>query len=91
MHSVSPELYNQYKDIILNHSLAVQRYQGTQQDTTSACLTDKQIAEKLGLDEKDVREIRCVAEVDSIPLETYLEAEQFKKDHCHQFLGESAK
>ena len=87
MYSISPELYYQYKDLVLAYSLANQRYRGTKVDRTSSCLTDKEIAERLGLEEKDVTEIRCVAEVDTTPLEAYAEAESFKNERCRSFLG----
>lgn len=79
---VSPQLYRQYKDAVLELSLAVQEYTGTVQNTKTRCLSDRQIAERLRLEERDVAEIRCIAETDVLTLGDYAEAERFKQERC---------
>ena len=54
-------------------------------DKRVGCLSDKEIGEKLGLDEKVVREIRVVAERDYYPIEEWDEAIRFKKEACEGF------
>ena len=43
-------------------------------------LTDGQIGEKLGLDERVVREIRCVGEREYYPLDEWERALEFKEE-----------
>ena len=84
---VDPETYEKYKNEILEMSHAVQiNFQeqlpaGKRQPGYS----DKQIAEKLGLEEKVVREIRCVAERDKYSLDEFEEAIRFKEKACRDY------
>lgn len=82
--SVSIELYEQYKTEILEMSLAVQRYEGTTMVREESGLSDREIAERLGLEVDDVTEIRCIAEVDLIPPETWIESERWKRDRIRK-------
>ncbi len=73
---VTRELYLKHKDQVLAMATARQRMEGQKMVGTS---TDREIAGRLGLSEDQVREIRCLAEMESIDLNWYPEAEEFKK------------
>ncbi len=77
---VSPELYHKYKHQVLEMSPAIQYYQGTRLIRESSCLTDQEIADRLGLDVDEVTEIRCIAEVDLLPADTWLKSENWKRE-----------
>ncbi|MDP2931067.1 MAG: hypothetical protein Q8O05_01045 [Chloroflexota bacterium] len=76
---VSPELYEKYKQQVLEMSLAIQNYVGTKQVRETSSLTDREIAERLGLDVADVTEIRCMAEIDLLPADTWLKSANWKQ------------
>lgn len=76
---VSPELYKKYKTAILEYSNAVH-------DSRKRGLTHAEIAEKLGLEEWEVKEILAVAEKD-IPSSWWPEADEFKKRSTLKSLG----
>ena len=61
MFRLDPEVYKLHKDDVLALSNSFQRID-------QPGLSDKQIAERIGLDERTVTEIRCVAERDCYPL-----------------------
>jgi hypothetical protein len=69
---LDPEVYRRYKDQVLKLCNSFQRID-------QPGLSDKQIAEQLGLDERTVTEIRCVAERDCYPLEEWEKAIEFKR------------
>ena len=48
-------------------------------------LSDKQIAEKLGLEERVVREIRVVAERDTYSIDEWEKALEFKDNACRNY------
>lgn len=73
---ISAELYKKYQDQVLSLSTARQKMEGQK---TVPALTDREIAHKLGLSEEQVREIRCLAEMDGIDTGWYAEAEEFKR------------
>ncbi len=75
---VSPELYNQYKRQVLEMSLAIQYYVGTEQQRDSHSLSDEEIAERLGLDVEDVTEIRTIAENDLLPADAWIQSDNWK-------------
>jgi hypothetical protein len=75
MFRLDPEVYRRHKDDVLKLSNSFQRI-----DTPG--LSDRQIAERLGLDERTVTEIRCVAERDCYPLEEWEKAIEFKRKAC---------
>lgn len=77
---VSPELYEKYKRQVLEMSLAIQRFEGTAAVRETSSLTDQEIAERLGLDAEDVTEIRCIAEVDLLPPDTWLKSARWKQE-----------
>ena len=61
---VDPEVYNKYKDQILEmaQSIQVNYVEHMAPEKRKPGYSDEQIAEKLGLDVRVVREIRCVGE-----------------------------
>ena len=81
---VSPELYNKYKETILNMSLAVQEYDGYSMVRERSALTDEEIAERLGLDPSEVAEIRSIAECDLFPAEEWWNADRIKQQRCER-------
>ncbi len=88
---VSPELYNKYKHQVLEMSPAIQCYEGTTLVRKSSCLTDREIAERLGLDVEDVTEIRCIAEIDLLPADTWLKSEREKQEKIRRSFGPRRK
>ena len=84
---VDPDIYKKYKDEVLelSHGIQVNFQEHLPADKRQPGLSDKQIAEKLGLEEKVVREIRCVAERDRYPLDEFEEAIRFKDRACRVY------
>ena len=84
---VDPEVYKKYKDEVLRLSDSVQI--NFQEQLPAAerrrGLSDREIAEKLGLDERTVREIRVVAERDTYDLSEWEKAIEFKDKACRAF------
>ncbi len=76
---VSSELYDKYKQKVLEMSPAIQCYEGTRLIRQSSCLTDQEIAVRLGLDTEEVTEIRCIAEIDLMPADTWLKSANWKR------------
>ena len=72
MFRLDPELYRQHKDTVLKLANSFQRI-------GQRGLSDREIAEKLGLDERTVTEIRCVAERDCYGLDEWEKAIEFKR------------
>ena len=69
---LDPEVYKQHKDEVLELCNSFQKI-------GQRGLSDREIAERLGLDERTVTEIRCVAERDCYPLEEWERAIEFKR------------
>ena len=84
---VSPELYERYKQRVLEMSLAIQYYDGTMAQRDSSSLSDQEIADRLGLDIEDVTEIRCIAEIDLMPPDVWMESANWKQEKTDQFFG----
>ncbi len=84
---VDPETYRRYKDEVLelSHAVQIDVHEQLPDDKRRPALTDKQIAEQLGLDERTVCEIRCVAERDKYPIDEFEAAIRFKEQACRQF------
>ena len=84
---VDPETYKKYKDEILelSHAVQVNFQEHLPADKRRPGLSDQQIAEKLGLEVKVVREIRCVAERDKYSLDEFEEAIRFKEKACRNY------
>ena len=84
LYCVPIDLYRKYKDTIIRLSLAYQKWIAPKDESVLLKrvdqLSDKEIAEKLNLDEDTVRKIRCMAEWD-IPMEVLRNAAEFKRKH----------
>ncbi len=81
--TLSPKLYDRYKEKILGMSNSFQRYEGGGYNG----LSDGQIAKLLGLTEEDVTYIRCVAELETPPLDNWQEAIHRKLEEAQKFIG----
>jgi len=88
---VSPELYHKYKHQVLEMSPAIQYYEGTTLQRETSCLTDQEIADRLGLDVDDVTEIRCIAEIDLLPADAWLKSENWKREKAQRAFGSRRK
>ena len=88
---VSPELYNKYKHQVLEMSPAIQYYEGTTLIRESSCLTDQEIADRLGLAVDEVTEIRCIAEIDLLPADTWLRSANWKREKGQRSFGSRRK
>jgi len=84
---VDPEIYRKYKDQVLelSHAVQINFQEQLPAEKRRPGFSDKQIAEKLGLEERVVREIRCVAERDKYPLDEFEKAIRFKDDACRAY------
>jgi hypothetical protein len=72
MFTLDPQIYRTYKDQVLQLCNSFQTI-------GKRGLSDHEIAEQLGLDERTVTEIRCVAERELYPLEEWEKAIEFKR------------
>ena len=84
---VSPELYEKYKRQILEMSPAIQYYEGTMAQRESSSLSDQEIADRLGLDVDEVTEIRCIAEVDLLPADSWINSDNWKRETARSSFG----
>ena len=84
---ISPELYHKYKHQVLEMSPAIQYYEGTTAQRESSSLSDQEIADRLGLDVDDVTEIRCVAEIDLLPADTWIKSDNWKREMAQKSFG----
>jgi len=88
---ISPNVYNKYKQQVLDMSLAVQSYIGLEQQRESSCLSDKEIAQKLGLSVAEVAEIRTIAQNDLLPANAWIEADEEKRRKCTRFFSKGQR
>jgi len=79
-HVVDPDLYELHRHEIVRLSNSYQENvnEFLPVGERTRPLTDAEIAERLGLDIRDVTEIRVVAEHDEYPIEEYERAARFK-------------
>jgi hypothetical protein len=82
---ISPEIYNKYKQQVLDMSLAVQNYVGIEQQRVQTSLTDAEMAERLELTVAQVREIRTIAFNDLHPADMWLNSDDEKRMKCQRF------
>ena len=84
---VEPEVYKKYKDQVLelSQSIQVNYVEHLSPEKRRPGFSDKQIAEKLGLDEREVREIRCVGEREFYDVEEWEKATSFKEQQCRAY------
>jgi hypothetical protein len=84
MFRLDPEVYRRHKDEVLRLSNSFQKI-------GARGLSDREIAERLGLEERVVTEIRCVAERDLYPLEEWDQAIEFKRRACRDWQAAALK
>ena len=87
---VDPQTYKKYKDdvIALAQSIQINYQEHLPAEKRRPGLPDREIALKLGLEERIVREIRCIAERDAYPIEEFEAALKFKDEACRNFARE---
>jgi hypothetical protein len=81
---VDPQTYQKYKDEVLelSHAVQINAQEHLPAEQRQPGLSDGQIADRLGIAEHVVREIRCVAERDKYPLDEFEAAVRFKYKAC---------
>lgn len=86
-HVVDPAVYRRHRDAVvaLTNSVQVDIHEFLPDGVRRRGLSDAEIAERLGLDVRDVREIRVIAERDAYPLEEFGVASTFKEKACREF------
>jgi hypothetical protein len=79
-HVVDPELYRRYRDQVvrMSNSHQVNINEFLADGVRRRAMTDAEIADELGLELRDVTEIRVVAEHDEYPIEEYEASARFK-------------
>lgn len=84
---VDPEIYKQYREAVLtlSDSIQINFQEHLPPEERRRGLSDREIGEKLGLDERTVREIRVVAERDTYDLSEWEKAIEFKDKACRAF------
>lgn len=84
---IDPETYNAHKEEVLRLSNAFQVniQEHLPVGERRRGLSDQEIAAKLGLEERVVREIRVVAERDHYPIDEWEKAIEFKDKACRAF------
>jgi len=84
---VDPQTYRKYKDQVLelSHAVQVNFHEKLPADQRRPGFTDLQIADRLGIEEHVVREIRCVAERDKYPMDEFEAAIRFKDKACRDY------
>ncbi len=87
---VDPETYRKYKDevVALSQSIQINYQEHLPKERRKPGLYDRQIAEQLELDERTVREIRCVAEREYYDLDEWEAALRFKDEACRNYARE---
>ena len=84
---VDPHTYQKYKDRVLelSHAVQINAQEHLPAEKRQPSLSDSQIAERLGIEERVVREIRCVAERDKYPIDEFEAAIRFKDTACRDY------
>ena len=84
---IDPETYERHKDEVLrlSNSFQVNIHEHLPAAKRTRGLSDREIAQKLGLEERVVREIRVVAERDFYDLDEWEKAIDFKDKACRAF------
>ncbi len=87
---VDPEIYRRHREEILelSNSIQVDIHEHLPGEKRRRGLSDREIADRLGLDERTVREIRVVAERDYYDIEEWDKAVEFKDKACRAFAEE---
>ena len=84
---VEPEIYRKHRDEVLrlSDSTQVNFQEFLPPEQRGRGLSDREIADRLGLDERTVREIRVVAERDAYDIDEWEKAIEFKDKACRAF------
>ena len=84
---VDPEVYKKHRQEVLSlsDSIQINFQEHLPPEQRRRGLSDREIAEQLGLDERTVREIRVVAERDTYDLSEWERAIEFKDKACRAF------
>jgi ribosome-binding protein aMBF1 (putative translation factor) len=84
---VDPEIYRRHRAEVLqlSDSEQVDVHEQLPPERRKRGLSDREIAAKLGLDERTVTEIRVVAERDCYGLDEWQKAIEFKDEACRAF------
>ena len=87
-HVVDPEIYHKHRTEIvrLANSHQYNRNEFLADDVRQRALSDAEIAEIVGIDIRDVTEIRAVAEHDEYPIEEYEASARFKDAAAASYL-----
>ena len=87
---VDPAVYRRHHQEILelSNSVQVDVHEHLPGEKRRRGLSDREIAERLELDERTVREIRVVAERDYYDIEEWEKAIEFKDKACRSFAEE---
>ena len=87
---IDPGTYRRHRDEILelSNSIQVDIHEHLPGEKRRRGLSDREIADRLGLDERTVREIRVVAERDYYDIEEWDKAVEFKDKACRAFAEE---
>ena len=85
---VSPEVYKKYREQVLALSNSIQQdiNEHLPPGQRKRGLSDREIAERLNLDERTVTEIRVVAERDYYSLDEWERAIEFKRKACREYV-----
>lgn len=84
MFTLDPEIYRQYREQVQARCNSFQRM-------GQRGMSDKEIAAELGLPERVVTEIRCVAERDTYSLDEWERAIEFKRRACREWQAAALK
>ncbi len=84
---LDPATYRKYKDEVLrlSDSFQINIQEHLKKGERRRPLSDAEIAQKLGLEERLVREIRVVAERDFYPIDEWEKALDFKRQACREY------
>ncbi len=87
---IDPETYHRHREEILelSNSIQIDIHEHLPREKRRRGLSDREIAERLDLDERTVREIRVVAERDYYDIEEWDKAVEFKDKACRAFAEE---
>ena len=88
---ISPNLYNKYKQRVLDMSITLQLFEGQMESKESRSLSDREIAERLGLSVVEVSEIGTIARNDLLPANAWIEAEEEKRRKCLRYFNKRRK
>ncbi len=85
---VDPETYQKYRERVLelSNSIQVDVNEHLPASERKRGLSDREIADRLELEERLVAEIRCVAERDYYPLDEWEKAIEFKRKACRDYV-----